>query len=95
MKNYAIAMVAGLLIFNVPGLYARGSRSGGRSRTYKASGTGSNPRSTHVRGHSNRNGTYTQPHRRSVHNNTKNDNWSTNGNINPYTGKEGTRDPNR
>ena len=36
-----------------------------------------------------RNGKYIQPHYRSRPNSTINDNWSTKGNINPYTGKKG------
>ena len=46
-----------------------------------------------VRGHYRKDGTYVQPHYRSNPNNTTNDNWSTKGNRNPYTGKEGTRNP--
>ncbi|MCC6932576.1 MAG: hypothetical protein IT292_04895 [Deltaproteobacteria bacterium] len=40
-----------------------------------------------------KNGTYVAPHYRSSPNSTKLDNWSTEGNINPYTGKTGTKDP--
>lgn len=47
--------------------------------------------STHVRGYYRNNGTYVAPHYRSSPNNTKADNWSTKGNYNPYTGKQGTR----
>lgn len=42
----------------------------------------------HVRGYFRKNGTYVQPHYRS---NPINDNWSTKGDINPYTGQKGTR----
>ena len=34
-------------------------------------------------------GTYVQQHRRTVPDYTRNNNWSTQGNINPYTGKKG------
>lgn len=44
-----------------------------------------------VKGYYKSNGTYVQPHNRSSPNNTKSDNWSTYGNVNPYTGKDGTR----
>lgn len=37
--------------------------------------------------------TYVQPYQRSEKNNSLLDNYSTKGNINPYTGKEGTVDP--
>lgn len=45
----------------------------------------------HVRGYYRKNGTYVAPHYRSSPNQTKSDNWSTKGNINPYTGKPGTK----
>lgn len=44
-------------------------------------------------GYTNRNGTYVQPHYQSAPNNTRADNWSSQGNVNPYTGNAGTRDP--
>jgi TPR repeat protein len=44
-----------------------------------------------VRGYTRKDGTYVAPHMRSSPNGTKADNWSTRGNINPYTGKEGTK----
>jgi len=37
-----------------------------------------------------RDGTQIQGHMRSDPNDTKSDNWSTKGNMNPYTGKPGT-----
>lgn len=43
-----------------------------------------------VRGYYRSNGTYVQPHQRTYPNYTRNDNYSTIGNINPYTGKAGT-----
>lgn len=46
-----------------------------------------------VDGYTRSDGTYVQGHYRSSPNNTKLDNYSTRGNINPYTGKVGTVDP--
>jgi Putative peptidoglycan binding domain len=43
-----------------------------------------------VRGYYKSNGTYVEPHYRSAPNGTKSDNFSTYGNVNPYTGKEST-----
>jgi len=43
-----------------------------------------------VRGYYRSNGTYVQPHQRTAPNYTRNDNYSTVGNVNPYTGKAGT-----
>lgn len=48
---------------------------------------------TYVRGYTKKNGTYVQPHYRSSPNSTRSDNWSTKGNVNPYTGKRGTKSP--
>lgn len=46
-----------------------------------------------VKGYVKKDGTYVAPHYRSAPNSTKLDNYSTKGNTNPYTGKEGTVDP--
>ena len=46
-------------------------------------------------GHVTKNGTYVAPHRSTNPKNTKRDNFSSKGNVNPYTGKEGTKDPNK
>lgn len=44
-------------------------------------------RTVHVRGHLTKSGTYVLPHNRTVPDHTKLNNWSTRGNVNPYTGK--------
>ena len=44
----------------------------------------------YVRGYYRQNGKYVKPYRRTYKNDTFNDNYSTRGNINPYTGKWGT-----
>jgi len=49
--------------------------------------------STYVKGHVRKDGTYVAPHVRTTPNQTKLDNYSTRGNYNPYTGKQGTVDP--
>jgi hypothetical protein len=46
-----------------------------------------------VKGYFRRDGTYVQPHMRSAPDSSFNNNWSTSPNVNPYTGKEGTRQP--
>lgn len=38
-------------------------------------------------------GRYVQPHYKTSPNKTKSDNWSTKGNVNPFTGKKGTVSP--
>jgi hypothetical protein len=47
----------------------------------------------HVRGHHRSDGSYVQPHYRSAPDGNRFNNWSTQGNVNPYTGQIGTRDP--
>ena len=44
-----------------------------------------------VRGYYRSNGTYVQPHYRSNPDGNFGNNWSTYGNVNPYTGKTGTK----
>ncbi len=45
----------------------------------------------HVDGYYRKDGTYVQPHYRSDPDGNPNNNWSTQGNTNPYTGQEGTK----
>ncbi|HVE44212.1 MAG TPA: hypothetical protein VNC84_03645 [Gammaproteobacteria bacterium] len=46
-----------------------------------------------VNGYYKENGTYVEPHQRSNPDGNPYNNWSTEGNTNPHTGKEGTRNP--
>jgi len=46
---------------------------------------------THVKGYVRRDGTYVDPHWRSSPNGSTLDNWSTRGNVNPYTGEPGSK----
>ena len=59
------------------------------SSTYSEAKGGSHSRSGYVK----RDGTYVAPSRATNPNSTKMDNWSTKGNVNPYTGKAGTKAP--
>ena len=53
-----------------------------------------NATSSHsVRGYARHNGTYVAPHRQTDPNHTQYDNWSSKGNINPYTGRRGYKAP--
>lgn len=51
------------------------------------------PGTHEVRGYEKKNGTYVAPHQQTNPNSTKADNWSTKGNVNPNTGKKGTKNP--
>lgn len=48
---------------------------------------------TYVRGYYRSDGTYVTPHWRSSPDGSYNNNWSVSPNVNPYTGKRGTRSP--
>ena len=77
--------------------FARGGGSGGRSSGSPSRhigpgpGTGLNSNSHSVRGYTRKDGTYVPAHRQSNPDKNFQNNWSTKGNRNPYTGKEGTR----
>jgi hypothetical protein len=64
-----------IFISSLIGVYARGSSDG----------------SVHVNGYYRSNGTYVTPHYRSAPDGDFSNNWSTKGNINPYTREEGTK----
>lgn len=49
--------------------------------------------SHYVAPHVTKSGTYVEGHMKTSPNATKVDNYSAKGNVNPYTGKEGTKDP--
>ncbi|MEJ1966491.1 MAG: hypothetical protein WDO56_35115 [Gammaproteobacteria bacterium] len=46
-----------------------------------------------VKGHTTKKGVYVPPHRATNPDASKQNNWSTKGNVNPYTGKPGTKNP--
>jgi hypothetical protein len=48
---------------------------------------------TYVRGYTRNDGTYVQPHHRSGPDKSYNNNWSVQGNTNPYTGERGSSRP--
>lgn len=52
-----------------------------------------NPNHVHVRGYHRSDGTYVSPHYRTAPNSTNRDNFSTIGNVNPYTGEPGYIQP--
>ncbi len=53
--------------------------------------TPADAKGVHVRGHTSKSGTYTMPHMRTSPDHSRMNNWSTKGNVNPYTGKPGTK----
>ena len=95
----SIVVCSGLLVASAA--FARGSShpssSHGKSHssTHSSSkGTGygyANPSTETAHGYVTQRGTYVAPYHRTAPNHTKNDNFSTRGNYNPYTGKKGTK----
>jgi hypothetical protein len=61
------------------------------SSPHSSSKSSSSGGSVHVQGHMTKNGTYVPSHERSKPDGDFSNNWSTKGNVNPYTGKPGTR----
>lgn len=49
--------------------------------------------SHYVKGYTRKDGAYVKEHRATNPNKTQRDNWSSKPNTNPYTGKQGTREP--
>lgn len=83
MKKLLIFLIS---IFLTSPVLAKKSSSGG----YKSHGSSS---TTNVHGYTKKNGTYVAPHKRTTPNNTQRDNWTSKPNQNPYTGKDGTKEP--
>ncbi|PTM52308.1 hypothetical protein [Phreatobacter oligotrophus] len=90
------AVFVGLLVvFATPSFaqyYGSGQRGYGGygSNTY---GSGSNSSSHTVQPHITNQGTFVPGHQRTNPNSTQYDNYGTRGNVNPYTGQQGTRTP--
>ena len=84
-----------VLLLSIPSF--AGHRYSSSHHSYGARTTGSccSRRSSdvHVHGYTRRNGTYVRPYYRSHANGTQKDNFSTKGNVNPYTGRYGTKTP--
>jgi hypothetical protein len=75
-----------------PGKGGGGGKGGPRSSSRSSSpGTGSRSSSTRVRGYTTKNGTRVESHLRSTSDGNFRNNYSTRGNVNPHTGKSGTK----
>jgi hypothetical protein len=72
-----------LMIFASPLISAKkaGSSGGGSGGSHR------------VNGHFKKNGTYVAPHHATNPNHTQRDNYSSKPNVNPYNGKQGTKEP--
>lgn len=90
MKSIVIAV--SIVAFASTPAFARGG--GGHSGGGHSSGAHSSNSGSHsIKGYVKKDGTYVAPSHATNPNKSKSDNWSTKGNVNPHTGKEGTKDP--
>jgi hypothetical protein len=100
--RFAFAIV---LVLGVTSAAEAGSRHGGGGKAHSSasqgshyprsqsglSGTGSSSSSHAVRGYTTQRGTYVAPRRQTNPDHTQRNNYSTKGNVNPSTGKTGTK----
>lgn len=78
--------IAGLLLVGIASVSEAKRKSSGYGY-----GTGSSSQSESVDGYTRKDGTYVEPYKRTKANNTDDDNYSTRGNYNPWTGKTGAK----
>lgn len=81
----AIAFLAACAIST--GVEAKGGSHSGSGSSHASSGS-----SHSVKGYTRKDGTYVPPSHATNPDGSKYNNWSHKGNVNPYTGKEGTKD---
>ena len=89
MKLLLLILVALLVVWD-PALSDARRSGGGYSRSGHGH-VGSYSRTVRVRGYSKKSGAHVSPHNRTSPDSTRNNNWSHKGNINPYTGKVGSK----
>src|SRR5262249_46887195 len=80
-----------LLITSAGSFAQRRGSSGTRRSSRSATSSSPRPKEVHVRGYVRKDGTYVAPYVRTAPDGNFDNNWSTKGNVNPYTGQEGTR----
>jgi hypothetical protein len=97
MNTKQLMLLGLVLTFGSSIAFARGGGGGDHSGGHSHSGssyspgTGSTSSSTHVHSYTTKDGTYVPAHEKSKADHNFNNNWTTKGNDNPYTGKEGSR----
>ena len=86
MKRLMTRMVLASVLAGSIWLPAIAQRGGGHSGSRSSYGG-----EHYTTGHTTKSGTYVQGHYSTNPNGTKNDNYSTRGNVNPHTGEAGTK----
>lgn len=86
-----VLILAGAMALTLSGnAFARGSSFGGHT-SYKSSYSYGSRSDHAISGYTRSNGTYVKPSHATNPDFTRNNNYSTKGNVNPYTGKFGTK----
>jgi hypothetical protein len=87
MKKYLLGIVLAVFVASgvVAPVFAHQVEAKARVSTYKSVSK------VKVNGYTKKSGKYVAPHYRTAPDKKKSNNWSTKGNINPYTGKKGTK----
>lgn len=78
--------------------HSGGGHSGGHSSSHSrgASHSHASPGGSHsIKGYTKKGGTRVAPAHATNPNKSKRDNYSSKGNVNPHTGKQGTKDPSK
>lgn len=81
----AVVLIAACFIST--GAFAKGGGHSGGSQSHRSASGGSHA----IKGYTKKDGTYVAPSHATNPDGTKSNNWSQKGNVNPYTGKEGTK----
>jgi hypothetical protein len=86
-------MLSVMLLFLLTTLpvFGQGSHSHSSKTSSSASCCTKSASDVHVHGYTKKDGTVVKPYTRTHENSTQRDNFSTKGNVNPYTGKVGTK----
>lgn len=87
MKRIAITSIT-VAIVGTLGISPLALAKGSHSSSHKS--YGSTPKEHNVSGYTRKDGTSVAPHHRSNRDEARNNNWTTQGNTNPHTGKDGT-----
>lgn len=88
MKRIVITSLAIIISISFSTSAFAGAKGNSNKGSYKS--YSSTPKEHNVSGYTRSNGTYVAPHYRSNRDGARNNNWTTQGNINPHTGKKGT-----
>lgn len=90
----SITAIAALIAGAVALSFATGAEArGGKGSTSSTKGHSGGEHAVH--GYTKKDGTHVAPHHATNPNSTKRDNYSSKGNVNPHTGKPGTKDPDK